>query len=174
MIHVILATMKQRPKLIFISLFLLSVITTFAQSGNSGTPDDEFNLFLFSLLMIFVCAMIGAAIIGAMVAALIIFFLFALIALGVLSTSVAIGLYKRSFATGFKSFIIILFTTICATIGGIGLVLVDYFFNLPTSATMNLTIGILSGVLGGLLIALATHHIFLRIIRIMAQKFRIA
>jgi hypothetical protein len=166
--------MKQGSKLIFILFLLVCVITTFGQSGNSVEPDDGFNLFLFSLLMIFICAMTGAAILGAMAAALILFFLFALIALGVLSTSVAIGLYKRSFAEGFKSFIMILFITVCAAIGGIGLVLVDYFFNLPTSAVMNLVIGISSGIAGGLLMALATYNVLRWIIKIMAQKFRIA
>jgi hypothetical protein len=173
MITVILAIMKQGSKLIFILFLLVGAITTFGQSGNSVNPDDEFNLFLFSLLMIFICAMTGAAILGAMVATLILLFLLALLALGVLSTSVAIGLYRRSFAAGFKSFIMILFITVCAAIGGIGLVFVGYFFNLPTSTVMNLMIGISSGAMGGLLMALATYHVLLWTIKIMAQKFQI-
>jgi hypothetical protein len=172
MITIILAKMKRQSKLIFILLFLSFVITTSAQSGDLNTADDEFNLFLLSLVAVFFCAMIAAAILGAMITTLILFVLFALIALGVFSTSVAIGLYKRSFAAGFKSFLMILFITGCSVIGGGGLVLVDYFFNLPMSTGVNFMIGIISGGLGGLIMALATYHSFLWIIKTMAQRFR--
>jgi hypothetical protein len=166
--------MKQWPKLIFILLSLLTAIATFAQSGNANTPnDDEFNLFLLSLLSIFFCAMIGAAILGAIVAALVLFFFFSLIAVGVLSASVAIGLYKHSFAAGFKSFLMILFSASCAAVGGIGSYLANYLFDLNVSTVTVIIIGVAGGLIGGLIMAAATYHLFRWIIKMATQKLRL-
>ncbi len=165
--------MKHLSKLAIVLFFLFVVTTVFAQSDNpTSADDDEFNLFLLSLLLIFVCAMIGAAIIGAMAATILLLFLFALMALGVLSTSIAVGLYKRSFSAGFKSFLMILFGLTGAIIAGIGLVLIDYLFRLPTSGLSSFLIGITGGLIGGLLLAIATHHGFQWLIRYLAQKLK--
>jgi MFS family permease len=163
--------MKLRSKLIFILFLLLCVFSAFAQSNNSN--DDEFNLFLLSLLAIFFCAMIGAAIIGAMVAALVLFFLLALITAGVLSTSVMIGLYKRSFEAGFKSFLMILFAVSCAVIGCIGSYLSKYFLDLHMSTAAIIIIGIAGGLIGGLIMAVATYQVFRWVIKKVTQKLRL-
>jgi len=102
--------MKTKIVFIFCCLLFASFFHAFSQSRNSAPePDEEFNLFLFILLIVFICGMIGAAIIGALAAMLILFILFALISIGVLSSSVALGLYTRSYSVGFKSFLIMLF-----------------------------------------------------------------
>jgi hypothetical protein len=163
--------MKLHSKLIFILFLLLCVLPAFAQSNNSS--DDEFNLFLFSLLAIFFCAMIGAAIIGAMVAALVLFFLFALITVGVLSTSVMVGLYKRSFEAAFKSFLMILFAIRGAVIGCVGSYLSKYFLDLHMS-TAAIIIGIAGGLIGGLMMAVATYQVFRWVIKKVTQKLRLA
>jgi hypothetical protein len=164
--------MKLGSKLIFILFFLLCGIIAFPQVDNS-IPDDSFNLFLFSLLMIFVCVMIGAAIIGAMAAALLLFFLFTLITIGVLSSSVAIGLYKRSFSAGFKSFLMILLGFTCSVIGIVGLVIINILFALHLQTGTLLIIGPISGFMGGILIAIATYRIFQWFIKIAAQKLQV-
>lgn len=164
--------MKLFPKLIFIFFFTLSAISVYAQGDMQPARDDEFNLFLFSLMVIFLCAMISAAIVGAIIAFFVLFFLFALIALGVLSTSIAIGLYKKSFSAGFKSFLMILFGSCCSIIGGIGLFLSNYLINLSMSTVTSIFIGIFAGLIGGVLMTIATLRLFQFIIKTLTQKLR--
>lgn len=145
-----------------------------AQTDTNSHPDDEFNLFLLGLLTIFVCAMIGAAIVGAFTATLFVFLLFGLVSLGILSTSIIIGLYKKSVSAGFKSFLIILHGSGCMAIGGIGAVIINYFFELPLSLPMNFFVGGLGGFVAGLLMAISTYHVFQRIIKFIVQKLKLA
>lgn len=166
--------MKLLSKIIFIFFFVILVFPVFGQSNSTPADEEEFNLFLFSMLVIFFCVMIGAAIIGAMLAALFLSFVFSLMALGVLSTSIAIGLYKKSFSTGFKSFIMIIFGISCSAIGGIGLLLVNHFFDLHVSSATSVLIGISSGSVGGLLMAIATFQTLKWMIKIIAHKLRLA
>lgn len=118
--------------------------------------------------------MVGAAIVGAMAATLIIFALFALAAIGALSTSIAVGLYKKSFASGFKTFLLIAFGAGCSFFGGAGLFAVHFFFHLPLSAGLCVLVGGISGLIGGIIMAAATYHVFQWVIRSAAQRLRLA
>lgn len=166
--------MKAASKVVFLLTVLLLAFcpALFAQADTvPNPPDEEFNLFLLAMLSVGVFAMMGATIIGAVVASLILFFLFALIAVGVLSTSVAIGLYKRSYAAGFKSFLIILFTVMCAGIGYTGALIAGTLFELPISASTAALTGAIGGFLGGWLMALATYQTIQLVIHYFAKRF---
>lgn len=165
--------MRWLSKLIFIFFIIVLALPAFSQDLKPA-DDEEFNLFLLSLASIFICAMIGAAIIGAIAASLFLFFVFALIALGVLSTSIALGLYKRSFSAGFQTFMMILFGVCCSIIGGVGLLIVDHLAGLQPSHMTSFLVGTAAGLIGGLLMAIATIRMFQWIAKIIARKFRIA
>ncbi|HYJ37649.1 MAG TPA: hypothetical protein VEV87_03495 [Chitinophagaceae bacterium] len=159
---------------VFFCFLFLILSPALSQSGKEiAEPDEEFNLFLFTLAMIFVCAVIGAAIIGGLLAALVLFFLFALIAFGVLSTSVAIGLYRRSYSAGFKSFLIILFALSCAVVGTIGVSLVNIFFALELSRSMAAGVGFLSGAAGGVLMGFATYKVLQTLFKYFVTRLRL-
>jgi hypothetical protein len=139
-------------------LFICSV--TFAQTDSThlirldadSYYDDEFNIFLFSLLMLFMCGLFGAAFICALATGLIVLLLLFITAFGFVSTATAIGIYKRSFTAGFASFLMLIFCVGCSIIGCIGLTLADYFFHLPTSRGTALVVGLVSGALGGIVL----------------------
>jgi predicted lipid-binding transport protein (Tim44 family) len=166
--------MKSFSKIAFLlsGLLLILCVTASAQP-TPAEPDDEFNLFLFALAAIFICGMIGAAIVGAMVAALILFFIFGLIGIGVLSASVAVALYKRSYSAGFKSFLILLFGGSCAAIGGIGSYLITYFFNISVSAPYATLLGSLGGLIGGVLMGIVTFRVIRLVLRFINQKLKL-
>ena len=159
--------------ILFFGFLLLFLSPTIAQSTGVKADDDEFNIFLLTIAAVFVCAMIGAAIIGAMVAAVAIFFFFALITIGVLSTSVAVGLYKRSFALGFKSFLFILFGLASSIVGVVGLSIARGLFQLPLSGANTLLIGFASGLLGGILMAMAVYKVIQSIFKYFVNKWQV-
>lgn len=168
--------MKAASKVVFLLTVLLLVFCPilFGQADTAPhTEDEEFNLFLFAMLSIVVCAMMGAAIMIAVIAGLVLLFLFAFIAVGALSTSVAIGLYKRSYAAGFKSFLVILFVVICAGIGCTGALLADSLFELPITTFSAALTGAIGGSLGGWLMAVATYQTIQLVFHYFAKRFRL-
>jgi hypothetical protein len=143
---------------------------SFAQNGSSSVEDDEFNLFLFTLVFVFISGVAGAAIIGAMAAALLLFFIFSLISLGAISTSIGIGLYKRSYEAGFKTFFVIVFGISCGMVGAIGLPMVNMIFNMPVTAPVAVLIGSITGILGGYIMAVSTFRLFQMFIRFLYKR----
>jgi hypothetical protein len=165
--------MKRQLKIVFVLsiIFLILSITVFAQNKEyDPAKDDEFGIFLLAIAAIFICVMIGAAIVGAFAAAFVLFFVFALVTLGVLSASVAIGLYKRSFAAGFKTFLMILFGVSCSIVGALGLLFADQLFNLQISSSTSLLVGLSGGLIGGILLAITSLHAFRWLIKLLSRK----
>lgn len=163
--------MRPSAKLVFILLFLSLSTSGFTQ--DTPPPADEgMDIFLLVIGAIFVSGMIGAAIIGAMAAALVLFFLFGMLSIGVLSTSVFIGLYRRSLASGFKSFLMLLFGFSCAVIGGGGMFLVDATIGLPGSSALVISLGAGSGLLGGLILAQASYILSKKIFAIIVARLQ--
>jgi hypothetical protein len=155
---------------IFLSLLPLIAVSQVTDQQTPPADDLPFNLLLLGILALFFCAMIGAAIVGAAVAALVLFFLMALVTLGLLSTSVLVGLYKRSFQAGFKTFLYTLFGGSCSLIGGGGLWIAGQLVDLPLTPAYHIVIGGVAGLLGGILMALATHQVLRFIFKSFAQK----
>ena len=115
--------------------------------------DEEFNIFLFSLLALFICGLFGAAFVGALAAALVFGFLFLLVTLGIISTATIVAIYKRSYTAGFMAFLLLISGIGCGIVGCIAFILIGSFFQLPVSRTTFAVIGLLSGISGGLLMA---------------------
>ncbi|RZJ66174.1 MAG: hypothetical protein EOO50_10945 [Flavobacterium sp.] len=127
--------------------------TTFLQAN---IEDEEFNLFLFTLLIlgiIFVLLCLLVAIVAVILAAAI---LFGLIAMGALSASLLVGLNRKSFTSGFKTFVIVFSTLASGAIGAISFWILNKFVmlgNETTAIASGSIIGLLTGLLAGTLIS---------------------
>lgn len=122
--------------------------------GVSNPEDDEFNLFLLSWGIAFVCAIIIASLIGAMAAMVILIFIFLLISTGIISASFLVGFYKKSVTAGFRTFIVILSAITGVFLGAGGLWVCTEFFHLNISESNALWIGATGGCIGGILMGL--------------------
>jgi hypothetical protein len=153
--------MKPISKILFFlfSFLLLAGTYCFCQQTAPPVEDEKFNLFLFSLAFMFVCALMGAAIIGALTAILILSLIFGLVTMGIISTSVVVGIYKRSIGAGFATFMYFAFCISCMAISTGGLFLVKFFVTIPyTNFTLLLT-GLGSGLLAGLILGFCTYKL---------------
>ncbi len=125
-------------------------------------------LFLFLFGLIIVGILIG---IGIAIGIAILLVLFMLFSLGLISTSAFIGLYQRSFQTGFKA-LVLLTTTISATIVGmLGFLAVNHFQHWFTAITA-LGIGSVSGFVAGALLGFLVHAVIRNISAMLYLKYR--
>jgi hypothetical protein len=120
-------------------------------SDPEAKADEEFNLLLLSLALIFAATVIGTAIAGTVVMVLFLLIVFALMAAGILSISVVAGFYRRSFQFGFKTFVIIISTLAGIIIGGFGLLIISRLLESDMTIQRALITGGLGGALGGIL-----------------------
>ena len=164
--------MKALLKLSVFLLTFLFPLSHSAQDYTSPQPDEGMDIFLLVLGSIFVCTMIGAAIVGAFLAAFVILLFFSLTAIGMVSTSVAIGLYKRSFSTGFKSLFLIFFGVINAFLGAGGLLLLNMLIPLHISGSYLVPIGFFGGLAGGLLLGHILHYVVKELIATLAKRLK--
>ncbi|HEV7334179.1 MAG TPA: hypothetical protein VGN63_24310 [Flavisolibacter sp.] len=164
--------MKALLKLSVFLLFFILPISNAAQDYSSPQPDEGMDIFLLIIGSIFICAMIGASIVGAFLAALVILLFFSLSALGMLSASLAIGLYKRSFSAGFKSLFLIFFGITSAVLGTGGLLLFNMFIPLHLSGNYLAFIGFSGGLAGGLLLGRILFYIVKELIATLAKRLK--
>jgi MFS family permease len=126
-------------------------------AGNDLQPDDDFAIALLCLACIagiFILLCVGA---GMILTFVVLFILFGLTTAGVLSVSILVGIHKRSFTSGFKTLLVT-----ATTIGGLasGIIVfwimnrISHWWSLMTT----LTIGSVSGLLGGLLLGLLAFY----------------
>jgi hypothetical protein len=153
--------------------FLIFSIILFAQVDTAKTgADDDMNIFLLVFAVVVIATIFGAAIVGAFAA--ILFFLFAalFISAGVLSVSTMVGFYKRSLQAAFKTFLFIACSLIGMVIGGVGFFMVARLFKLEVSDSTSLIASVLSGLIGGLLMAWIVARVIKLIAGYFARKLR--
>jgi hypothetical protein len=165
--------MKLLLKINFLLILLFTTTKFLFAQQNEIKPDEGMDIFLLTIATLFICVMIGAAIIGAMVATFIILVLFAFAGLGILSTSFAIGLYNRSIGSGFKAFLVIVFGLCCSLLGLGSLLLFNELIPLPSSRTSLSIIGITSGAFGGIIMGLLTFKLFQNLFRQLSKRIQI-
>lgn len=142
--------------LILSFLLLYFSLAGYCQSDNGVPVDEEFNLFLLSILILFLGAMLGTALVAVLLLLIIVAVTVSLVSFGILSTSFFIGLYKRSFAAGFKTFIYASLITLCSMLGIAGLFFCQLFFDISISKEIMLLTGLGSGLATGLILGLIT------------------
>ncbi len=123
---------------------------------NTAPIDEEFNLFLFAILILGIIFICISLLIALIIAILCLFAIFGFILVGALSTSVILGINKKSFTTGFKTFVTV-FSTFAFGIIGIGsfwfLNKLLHWWSETKAITIGLTIGLISGLITGLTMA---------------------
>lgn len=162
--------MRQTTRYLFLLQLLLCSLVTYAQAV--PPEDDEFNIFLLVVGTIFICGMIGAAIIGAALATFVVLVIAGMAAAGVLSASVLIGWQQRSLKKGFKAFLCIALGAGCAIIGAIGTGIAQSFFHWPITWNTALGIGAAAGLCAGLILAVIFYKMAGLIISTIATKLR--
>jgi hypothetical protein len=180
-----------RPKLavLFFSFLLFTGSSIFCQTDTTGKQlsqdslsappnnpgnnpaDEEFNLFLFTLLLVAISAMIGAAIIGAFAATSLLFLLIAFISVGILSVSLLAGLYKRSVTAGFKTFLYIICPLTGMLIGMSGFWIAARLLTISIANKTGLLAGATGGILGGIVMAFALSKTVVGVTRFFWKKF---
>ena len=149
-------------------------VDTLTKTDHSADIDesDDFSpgLLFFALIgFAFILASVGCGIVLTILALLIIS---GLISFGILSTSILVGLNKKSFATGFKTFIVLTSTIGGLLLGGTCFWLLNkvlHWWTVKTAIIIGGTCGLLSGLLFGIL----TFYILQRLTNYIKEKLNI-
>ncbi|MBD3582718.1 hypothetical protein [Flavobacterium selenitireducens] len=144
---------------------IMPILDIFGLTGTmpaEHVPDDEFNLFLFSLLVIGIIAIGVCVAIGIVLTVLGLLVIFGLISMGALSASLLVGIHQKSVTKGFKAFAVIFTTSASGFAGAIVLWTLNRLMKWWTDAIAagtGLLIGLVSGFLTGVAIAFAIQKI---------------
>lgn len=125
-------------------------------------PDDEFNLFLFSILVVGIIVMLVFVAVGIILTILALVAIFGLISMGALSASLIVGIHQKSVTKGFKAFAIVFTTAASGFLGAVLFWLLNSILKWSTDLVAvgtGFSIGLISGFLTGIAIAYAIQKI---------------
>lgn len=120
---------------------------------------DAEAIFLYMFAIVAVSAMAGAFAAGAAIFLTVILTIAALVTAGILSVSVLAGIYRRSFATGFKTFLLLVCSVSCAAPGILALWVLPSLFNIEISSSTRVVAGTLAGCAGGILLGFTLYRL---------------
>jgi len=146
--------MKRALTFLLIAVFLLCADGLYAQTDPGLKPDDEFNLFLFSIAIAFICNVVGTTLVGSMLVGIALLALLGLVAAGVLSAGLLVGLYRKSISAGFKTVMAVTGCLAGVLIGEIAFYLINRIYHLHLSGVAVLGIGGFCGLVGGMLLGI--------------------
>jgi len=171
-ILLVISTQQSKAQIIVDTAGHHATDTTLVQKPGDAIPepDDEFNIFLMFIGTAFICAMIGAAIIGAFAAALVLLMIAVFIGAGIISSAVLVGLYKKSISAGFTTLLIIICVLGGAVLGSGALLLAKDIFNFSITPVNALLTGAVGGGIGGLLMAFIIRKMIKAIFTIFKNK----
>lgn len=125
------------------------------QLHSHDQPDERMDTFLAVFALMAISIMLGIAAATFVLIMAVLLFLFLLIAGGVVSTSIGVAIYRKSVASGVRTFVFISLGLMGA-IGGVGLGwLLWRLFQFNVLGYNNMLLGGITGLLGGLLAAIA-------------------
>ncbi|MFC7772386.1 hypothetical protein ACFQY1_00790 [Flavobacterium sp. GCM10027622] len=131
--------------------------------------DEEFNLFLFAMLLLgiaFICICVIAAIV---VTVLVLVLLFCGITLGAISTSVLVGIHQKSVTAGFRTFMMVFSTFSFAVIGMVAFWLLNQITHW-WSTTKAIIVGLTTGLIGGLIIGIVLAIVIQKVATLLKNK----
>ncbi|MFT3796015.1 hypothetical protein [Flavobacterium sp.] len=118
--------------------------------------DEEFNLFLFSILVLGLTFMFISLLIALLLTAIGLMVIFGFIGIGAVSASVLVGISQKSFTAGFRWFAI-LFCSVSLSVVGAGtfwfLNRILHWWSQTKAIVLGLSIGMVSGIAAGFCIA---------------------
>lgn len=141
------------PEIIF-GLNRLPLASLLLQTPNAD--DEEFNLFLFTILIIGVIAVLLCLAVGMILTILSLLAIFGLIAMGALSASILVGIAQKSVAKGFRTFVVVFCTVGSAALGTLAFWFLNNVFKWWTdlkAICLGFGIGLVSGFLTGIAVA---------------------
>lgn len=147
--------MKRALTFFLITALLLCADGLYAQTDPGLRPEEEFNLFLFSIAIAFICIVVGATLVGSMVVSLALLVLLGLVTAGILSAGVLVGLYRKSISAGFKTIMAVTGCLSGVLIGEIAFYLINRAYHLHLSGVAVLGIGGFCGLVGGMVLGMA-------------------
>jgi len=143
--------------------------SAFISNNSTHTDDEPFNIFLLFIGVSFICAMVGAAIIGAFGAALFLLLLFLFVVTGIASSSIVVGLHKRSLYAGFKTFVILL----CAILGTILLGFLTLLIVKTSHLHYDLTSAFIAGAAGGCIGGISIGAVIAYLVKNVTNRIKI-
>lgn len=146
--------MKRALTFFLIPVLLLCANVLHAQPPAGTQPDEEFNVFLLSIAIAFICIVVGATLVGSMVVTLALLALLGLVTAGILSAGVLVGLYRKSFSAGFKAVMAITGCLCGVLIGEIAFYFINRIYHLHLSGVAVVGIGGFCGLVGGMLLGI--------------------
>jgi hypothetical protein len=120
-----------------------------------AAPDSDFNLFLLLLAVAFGCVVLILIGVGIAIALVVAIASFIFVALGIVSSAVFVGIIRRRFASGLRALHYQVFACLGVPAGMGSLFAYCHLFALPLAPEKIAVGGILAGIAGGLLVALA-------------------
>ncbi|NUY82100.1 hypothetical protein HUK80_14445 [Flavobacterium sp. MAH-1] len=141
------------PEIIF-GLNRLPLVSLLLQTPNAD--DEEFNLFLFAILIIGVIAVLLCLAVGIILTILALLTIFGLIAMGALSASIIVGIAQKSVAKGFRTFVVVFSTFGSAALGTLTFWFLNNVLKWWTefkAICLGFGIGLVSGFITGIAIA---------------------
>lgn len=151
-----------------LTLLLLCSFTFLLAQNNPPEPDDEFEAYLLVGGFVFLCVAGGLFTAGFLLLMGITGLAVLLTALGILSSSFLVALHKRSLMAGFKTFLYLLLPLSGAITGATFFWGIAVLFHLHLGFEANVTVGALSGIVGGLLLAFVIILIFKKLSKKLA------
>lgn len=131
---------------------------------NNTVEEEEFNLFLFTLLVLGILFTIICVFIGIIIALIALFVISVLITLGTLSISILVGIYKKSVGSGFKVFVLIFSSIIFSLIGLLSFWVFNkivHWWTQSQAIIIGVGIGLLSGLCTGLVLTYVIRKLVL-------------
>lgn len=122
-------------------------------------PDDEFNLFLLIFAICVLSFTLGAVLTGVILVSIVLLAIVAMSTAGIISAAIIMSIYKRSFAAGFKTLLLTGCSIGGIIAGGSSFWLIARLFHLQVNSATAITAGILSGLAGGILLALSLYKV---------------
>lgn len=133
--------------------------TTTRPTGAIPEPDDEFNVFLLIFAICIVSFTLGAVVTGVILVSIALLAIVAMSTAGIISAAIIMSIYKRSFAAGFKTLLLTGCSIGGIIAGGSSFWLIARLFHLQVNSVTAIIAGILSGLAGGILLALSLYKV---------------
>lgn len=157
----LLLTKMPMQHIISVPFLIFDAFIHFMQLGPAvleatNVEDDEFNLFLFTLLILGLIFVGLCILIGILLTLISLLAIFGFIAIGTLSASAIVGIHKKSVTTGFRTFVVLFSTLTMTFLGAVSFWIlnrISHWWSSSTAIISGMVIGFISGLIVGIIVA---------------------